>query len=268
MRVSSFWAKASALSFALVGHGALALFLVPQTGVELEGQSGAAVARIGSVFADLTAGSLPSSAPQQAIEAERVTEAVEASPLEPVMAAPLVTSMPVTAQAVAKMDNVEAKPLTSVEQERSVLRPEPRQEEKLIEEEQTKTPQPTRQASAGNSDRSARAGDARGVSSAKAATQGASGALEEAGNAAASNYPGEVMRVLSRGPRPSVSVRASAFVSFRIAGSGALEQVGISRSSGSASLDRAALQMVERAAPFPAPPTGAQRSFSVEIKGR
>ncbi|SFH43496.1 protein TonB [Palleronia marisminoris] len=141
-------------------------------------------------------------------------------------------------------------------------------------EPQRQQPTPTRQAQAqptatqqGNSDRSERAGsqqDTGGNASGATGQRQAS----QAGNAAASNYPGQVMSRLSRVPRPSVRAAGSAVISFAVAGSGGLANVGIARSSGSAALDRAAVQLVRRAAPFPAPPPGAQRSFSITIAGR
>ncbi len=97
-------------------------------------------------------------------------------------------------------------------------------------------------------------------SSAKAAAQ--------AGNAAVSNYPGQVMRKISRLRRPRVRSRGTATVAFRIAPGGGLASIRIAKSSGSAELDAAALQLVRRAAPFPKPPAGARRSFSIGIKGR
>ncbi|MEL6647438.1 MAG: TonB family protein [Pseudomonadota bacterium] len=44
--------------------------------------------------------------------------------------------------------------------------------------------------------------------------------------------------------------------------------LSVSKSSGSARLDLAALSMVRRAAPFPAPPPGARRNFSINIQGQ
>ena len=89
----------------------------------------------------------------------------------------------------------------------------------------------------------------------------------ERGNAAASNYPGMVMRHLSRVPRTRVNSSGTAVVRFRISGNGGLGGVSVASGSGSARLDRAALRVVRRAAPFPPPPSGAQRSFSIAIKG-
>ncbi|MEL7131531.1 MAG: energy transducer TonB [Pseudomonadota bacterium] len=89
-----------------------------------------------------------------------------------------------------------------------------------------------------------------------------------AGNAAVTNYPGQVMRKIQRVRRPRVGVRSSATVAFRIAGNGGLGALSIARSSGNTQLDQAALQVIRSAAPFPAPPPGARRSFSIQIKGR
>ena len=83
-----------------------------------------------------------------------------------------------------------------------------------------------------------------------------------AGNAAVSNYPGKVLRKLSRTRRPSLGASGAARVSFALTPAGGLGQLSISKSSGVADLDRAALQLVRRAAPFPAPPPGAQTQFS------
>jgi protein TonB len=132
-------------------------------------------------------------------------------------------------------------------------------------------PAPSRTAApAGNADRTARAGDDAGQRDAEAA-RAASRPTDSAatsGNAEASNYPGLVMRHVARGRRPDISARGAARVTFRIGGSGALAGARVSRSSGSAALDRAALGVIRRAAPFPPPPAGAARTFTVEIRGR
>ncbi|MGX0879112.1 protein TonB [Roseovarius sp. MBR-154] len=128
----------------------------------------------------------------------------------------------------------------------------------------------TRSQQGNNATRDATAGSAAGHERATSAQQGRDTSRESAaqGNAAATNYPGEVMRHLARVPRPRAVSRGAALVRFSIGAGGRLASVGLARSSGSARLDRAALTVVQRAAPFPAPPTGAQRSFSVRIEGR
>lgn len=120
----------------------------------------------------------------------------------------------------------------------------------------------------GNATRNARAGESTGKRGAKAKTSGSGGRTQQAGNAAVSNYPGKVMRKISRIPRPRVNARGSATIAFRISQSGGLAAVSVARSSGSSALDRAALRIVQRAAPFPRPPSGARRSFSIKIQGR
>ena len=76
------------------------------------------------------------------------------------------------------------------------------------------------------------------------------------------------MRHLARVPRPRADARGAALVQFAIATGGRLASVGVARSSGSTRLDRADLTVMQCAAPFPAPPAGAQRRFSVKIEAR
>lgn len=146
-------------------------------------------------------------------------------------------------------------------------------EERMERTAETTTSDPPdrseRTASPDNSAQNARAGSATGEREAPSAraNQGA-GSAASTGNAAASNYPGKVMQRLSRVPRPSVRHRGATTVSFRIAGNGGLAGVGIAASSGSAALDREAVRLIQRAAPFPAPPSGARTQFSINIEGR
>ena len=126
-----------------------------------------------------------------------------------------------------------------------------------------------KKSSAGNAQQNATAGTSAGKQDTQATSSGtATGQSNAAGNAAASNYPGLVMQKISRVPRPSVGRRGTAVVAFSVSSSGGLAKISIARSSGLATLDRAALLVVRRAAPFPPPPQGAQRSFSISIKGR
>jgi TonB family protein len=54
-------------------------------------------------------------------------------------------------------------------------------------------------------------------------------------------------------------------VAFSLDGGGRVTGAGLSRSSGERDMDAEAVAMVRRAAPFPAPPPGAPRSFSASI---
>jgi protein TonB len=57
----------------------------------------------------------------------------------------------------------------------------------------------------------------------------------------------------------------TAVVAFSIDAGGALAGVSLTRSSGQPDIDAEAVASVHRAAPFPAPPPGAPRSFSVPM---
>lgn len=151
------------------------------------------------------------------------------------------------------------------------LRPKPRTpevEQTARDAHPKPRPKPQRQAAQGNADRNMRAGDAAGTETAKAHSKGSGGTTNAAGNAAVSNYPGQVMRKLSRAGKPRVNARGQAVVAFTVAANGGLQAVSLARSSGSSALDQAALRLVQNAAPFPQPPSGARRSFSIGIQGR
>jgi protein TonB len=130
----------------------------------------------------------------------------------------------------------------------------------------TRPRQPTPQ---GNAAETARAGDARGAAegSATSTQAGTTGQAESDGRAAA-EYPQRVNRHLVRLRRPSTRFEGTAVVSFTIADSGGLAALLIARSSGNTEFDRLALTHVQRAAPFPPPPAGAQRRFNVTVQGR
>lgn len=123
-------------------------------------------------------------------------------------------------------------------------------------------------AATGNADRTASAGAATGEITASARSSGTGGTSSASGNAAVTNYPGLVRKHLSRAPHPRLRARGAAVIRFGLDVSGRVVAAQVARSSGSAPLDAAALRMVRSASPFPAPPKGAQRSFTIQIKGR
>ncbi|GAA0310270.1 energy transducer TonB family protein [Rhodovulum strictum] len=239
--------KALALAFALAAHGALALALMPPGQIEIAGSAGAAEAQLGASFADMAAGTLSALAPQEVIRTAPPTEPTATlPPPDPVAALPA----PPLATPRPEPERIASTPPQA--------RPTPRPQD-----------QPRAQAQPpGNADRDARAGQETGRVQARAATSGRAGQAAEVGNAAISTYPGLVMRKLARVPRPRVDSHGAAVVAFRIADNGGLAGAALAQSSGSARLDQAALHLVQRAAPFPAPPSGAQRSFSIRIEGR
>jgi periplasmic protein TonB len=84
----------------------------------------------------------------------------------------------------------------------------------------------------------------------------------------AARYPERVNRHLGRLPRPSGGVRGEAVIGFSIAPGGGIGAIRVVRSSGDADFDQIAVSHVQRAAPFPPPPQGAQTQFAVTIRGR
>lgn len=264
--------KGLALGLAVAGHAALALTLIPRQEVLIEGRAGATEAAIGSSFSDMVAGRMTPEAPEAVIEPQ-----AELTPIAPAAAVETVRPVktdrveqpqlrppaaPVPAEAAAPTPALDAPP----------PRPEPRRIAATAPREKI-GPEPERKPAAqpaprGNSERTARTGQASGSARANAASSGRGGASAEAGNTAVSNYPGLVMRKLARVPKPRVSSRGATVIAFRIASGGGLSAASVAHSSGSSALDQAALRLVRRAAPFPAPPHGAQRSFSIRIEGR
>lgn len=164
---------------------------------------------------------------------------------------------PETLQALED-DNVQVSPRPQLRPQRIERQAEQRREQS----------QPRRQAQPGKSQQNTVAGSETGSNQATTTRQSSNTGQSAAGNAAASNYPGQVMRKISRVPRPRVGSRGTAVVSFTIAASGGLSGLSIARSSGNARLDQAALRMIQRAAPFPRPPAGARRSYQISIEGR
>ncbi|WP_167645798.1 cell envelope integrity protein TolA [Mameliella alba] len=342
MIVSSRLAKSSAVSLALLAHGAVALTLASPEDPRIEGASGGAEVRLGSSFADMAAGRVqpePAKTPDEKADPEKLTpDRVKAhaeqakpdqiSPERPRDAAEMAQKPRSAVQAperaarlLAAVDPAEAdsgprldslKPDPPETQDLAALAPAPERAdpapaikpvtpdnapaERVTGEApksaavsrslrpKMRTPEfeaankPVAKPKAkprakpapqgGGAARNARASNPTGNDAAKARNSGNNGRKAAPGNAAASNYPGLVMRKLSRAGRPRVNARGTAVVAFSISSGGGLASLSLARSSGSSALDRAALGVVRSAAPFPQPPNGARRSFSIQIQGR
>lgn len=125
-------------------------------------------------------------------------------------------------------------------------------------------PRPT-----GNAETDAARGSTQAQPQGQAVASGAAPAPDSTGGqAAAAAYPGQVLRQITRLRPQRAPARGIVLVRFAIAASGALADVSVAQSSGSAALDRLALDHIRRAAPFAAPPAGAQTAFSFEFLGR
>lgn len=185
------------------------------------------------------------------------------------------TVEPIRPKATSAVPATTAESLTATEPESAApaqaMRPRPRDPAKAakVAAAQPKPPNPKPRAKAGNARRNNTQGAETGTQTAKARTKGNTGKkARQSGTAAASNYPGQVMRRIARVPKPRVNNRGTAVIAFAVSSSGRLASASVARSSGSARLDKAALRVVRQASPFPKPPRGAQRRFSIRIKGR
>lgn len=273
--------------------GVVALSNTP-TPITTAGAGEASEARMGNSFEDMSIGTLTAVSTKNVVEAvmparapktlqpaatPRVSAAVQptqaATPLaltsqavalKPTTAATAPLAQPITATADAS-----ASPQSSSRPKQrdpalaaKAAPPEPVKRAKPVQKKPAKQEPPR-----GNAARSANTGTASGTTASRATTQGSTKQQSrESGNAAALNYPGKVLRRISRVGKPRVNNRGTAVVAFSISGSGGLASLSIARSSGSPALDQAALRVIRKAAPFPAPPRGAQRSYSIKVKGR
>jgi protein TonB len=191
-----------------------------------------------------------------------------ASPVAPAVRASSVTSEPATPQhaetVLQAAADASAAPAVS---RRPQHRPEgiERRPMPTTAAPERATPPPS---APGNATRNATAGTETGRTDAPSASSGSAAAQAAAGSAAASNYPGVVMRCISRAGRPRSASRGTAVVSFRIGGNGRITDVALAAGSGDPGLDGAALRTIDGAGPCPPPPPGAQTAFSIRIEGR
>jgi protein TonB len=119
--------------------------------------------------------------------------------------------------------------------------------------------------SKGRAEADAKRGQADGALNGRSTATGKGAKNQAAGNAAVTNYPGKIVSKLRRALRypaqaKSQNLRGEVQVSFTVSSGGAVGGVRVVRSSGSPILDRAAIETVRRAAPFPPIPEGAGRS--------
>ncbi|WOI33130.1 TonB family protein [Tritonibacter scottomollicae] len=289
---------------ALAAHAA---FLVDMgaASVEIEGGGSVAPAALGSSFADLAQGRASPVEAETLPDTQQVTEPVPptqttsqptAAPTSPAQDVTAVTPVPeavapVEQPALSAAASTSVSPTDAVSVVASVpvakvaavpqsdLAPDsgPRPPERPTPPpvEATKQPEkpvvkPATAAPRGNSATNARAGTESGAEDQRAAraSSARAGKSTDAGNAAASNYPGQVMRKISRQRKPRTSARGVAHIAFAIGAGGQLTTVRVAKSSGSAELDQLAVQQIRRAGPFPPPPAGARTRFTIAIKGR
>ncbi len=262
---------ASSIVLAAATHGLALHDFGPQTVTQIEGGGLVETAALGTSFKDFTAGTIASAPttarkttvePDQPIKqanpevqtvktAKPIVKQVAPSAKEALKATdPLKTSQPELTQAKRPESEAKRKPATPPAQNAAL--------------EKKKVAQPA--AKAGNGERTRKKGSTTGKTSmGEAAAEKTARSTSAQGNADASNYAGKVKRKILRARRKSVNIRGTVLVTFRIADSGALVSANITRSSGSKRLDQIALSQVRAAAPFPIPPAGARRGYTIEI---
>jgi len=252
----------------------LLIVAAPPQRIAVAGGGTPDIAAIGAAFEDFVAGAVPVTpaaqpavAPAQrslALPASAVADlavpdlAVPVTP-DPSTSAPVATgATPVTAPQPAP-DIARALPDTAPPTAlRPIARPAPQTAKPAA------PPRPT-----GNAETDAARGSTQAQPQGQAVASGAAPAPDSTGGqAAAAAYPGQVLRQITRLRPQRAPARGIVLVRFAIAASGALADVSVAQSSGSAALDRLALDHIRRAAPFAAPPAGAQTAFSFEFLGR
>lgn len=189
-------------------------------------------------------------------DAETVEAIVPEKRVNPVADAPIPMPRP----------DIEA--LKAEEELRDAERREQARRQHVARQPEAPRPQEPRSAAGagGASQADARRGDAAGASEGRLVQSSGQGSqTSAAGNAAVSNYPGEILSRLRRSLGFPAQARRQRItgevqVAFTIASNGAVSGVRVVRSSGHAILDEAALQAVHRAAPFPHIPKAAGRS--------
>jgi protein TonB len=213
--------------------------------------------------------------PAQAVDpaVEPAAEAAPAAPAETVTETPAeAVAQPVpeetfeTLAAVAPIPEPRPeaprpeKPAEKAEKKRAPEKKEP------AKPRERKTAEERAAGSGGNAKADTRRGEADGQADGKTAARSKGGNRQSAaGNAAVSNYPGKIVSKLRRALRyPAEAkrkkLRGEVQVAFTVSAGGGIGGVRVVASSGSPVLDKAAVETVRRAAPFPAIPEGAGRS--------
>ncbi|MEJ8474374.1 energy transducer TonB family protein [Roseibium algae] len=183
--------------------------------------------------------------PQQLTEVKpELTKPVET--IEPIKATPPDLEQPELPTEVAQSDIVPVPQLRP----KPLVRDPPKKVKRKTKQKSAKKPKKTAKKS--NTATGAGGGSKRTAQKGGAVSKGRS---SEAGNAKVSNYKGKVRRKLKRSlryPRAAQRKRITgvAVVSFTLDSAGRASRIRIVRSSGSALLDKAALDTARRASPF------------------
>ncbi|AOF90899.1 hypothetical protein BSY16_166 [Sinorhizobium sp. RAC02] len=214
--------------------------------------------------------------PQQVAEIQpteiqpELTETVQ--PTDPVVSEPIEELIVPSAEVeIAAIPIPEIKPEVEPEEIKPV--PEVKKEEpvKKVERHKPKAKPVRKAGEEGKAKQNAKKGEIDGSDDVKIAAVGGQkkGNSSVAGDSAVSNYPGKVRNKINRAKRRVAGGKqGSVVVSFVVNASGQASGIRVARSSGEAAVDKAALDSVQRAAPFAKIPENAGKSswaFNVPI---
>ncbi len=284
---------ALAASISLLAHmGAMAAF-APRDSTLIAGGGEGAPAALGTSFADFAQGIITPSAtePETPAQAEPILPDPAAQPLSPSAARQIAPAMavpmaPAAETAVLPMapapeaaalhapEHPPTPPQQMAQAEAMAPNPAPPDLAPALAPETSRKPAPRPERSApapapqGNAPQTATRGSQQNSDGQSANAAPTRAQAVAPGNAAASNYPGEVLRRIQRTRQARSPARGQVLVAFSLDDRGALASLTLARSSGHPGLDQTALDHIRRAAPFPPPPNGAQRQFSFEFVGR
>jgi protein TonB len=168
------------------------------------------------------------------------------------------------------VEPVEAKPVEKAAPQKPIKEAQKKAAEKQTAKPEKADAKPRKSGNGGQNQTNARRGQADGQEKGDSRQASRGGSKNgEVGNAAVSNYPGKVRSKLARIAR---SVRAKGrgevVVAFAVGSNGGVRSARVARSSGVASVDKAALQAIRKASPFPPIPANAGRStweFSIPL---
>ena len=215
-----------------------------------------------------------SAPPPIKIEPAQSGSLVAAVPVEPPQ--PAAPELAAVQPPIEQPDPVEPeKADTRIEPVQPVETVVPVEKPKPVVEPEKKKAERKQKSSAGNSKSRSKvnnkSGSQSGTKDAKSQSSGknkSESKSRETGNAASSNYPGKVYAKVARTRQRNAGGSGVAHVRFIVGASGQATGVSIARSSGNSRIDRAALALVKRAAPFPKPPPGARTRFVIPIEFR
>lgn len=286
-------ATSGALGLSLVLHGLGMAVTQPPTRNSADLSEGGET-RLGNSFVDLAGPAVTPTTPAApdpatAPPAPATPPATAAPAQTPAAVAPVAAdgALPIQAAEAAPMpEQITATPVAPSEvitADIPVDSPRPQARPRRAQPKRTASParaQPTRaQPTRTQSKRSAapaagqRRGDAGGTARGQQAQRGQGGSGGATAPARASDrelnrFYAAVRRKVGRGRVSAGRARGTAVISFKISGNGGLVAASVAKSSGNARLDQAALRAVQRAAPFPRPPAGAKRSFTLPFTSR